>query len=787
MKLFFEKYIVLCGLILPMVTHAKQDHFIKNQGQIRNSEGGNAKNIIAYYKGKDYDVYFQNDKVSYVFKSIKQINTNNINELENDHHYQAKTYRVDMIFDYENETTICSVNKPVEINYRYMNKNNGDLKIKYGYDEIIYYDLYKGIDLKFYFQDDKLKYDFIVHRDANFNKIKMKYEGAQKVIATPEKLILTTPIGTLEETIPEIYQKIGHDKKKIKGEYILLDDNEVSFKLDDYNVNQDVIIDPWATFVGGADIEEAYSTYVDKKKNAYIAGYTGSSDFPVTAGVLQTSLQGQYDAFLTKLDTTGNAIWSMFYGGIGDEFGYEVVVDSKDNPYMVGYTNGNDILVSSSGVFQSNNNGSYDSFILKLDSAGNFIWGTYFGGSGGEFTLAADVDGSDNIVIGGFTSSPNMPRLNPFQPVFGGALDAFVAKFDSTGNLMWSTFCGGSNSEDVHALHIDDQNNVIITGETYSSDFPTSPGAFQPNNNGNLDAFLTKYDDQGNRIFSTCFGGFNAEDGYGVASDVMNNIYLVGYSESLNFPIVGSNVYQSIKDVGKDGFIAKFTPLGQPIISTFIGGSDEDRFKSVMVSSTNSLYVSGYTASTDIPIIGTPYQLNNGGMIDGIYYKLDTTLTPNYSTYIGGASTDFIYDLYVDSDQILTFTGFTSSVDFPVTSNVYQDTIAGQSDAFVFQTDSIFNFTTNIIKYFSSTDRSTVYPNPFFNRININIIDFDETASYHVELYNVLGKQVESHAINKNGDCINLTGKLKEGIYFLSLFKDDALTDSFKLIKRGEN
>ncbi len=762
------------NLLFSITINANENTFItKNKGQVIDKE------VFFIYNGNDYRVFFQKNKISYVFTKTTQSKNS---DLSFENNYLNETYRIDMEVLNTNPYSDIKSEKSILINYNYL-KSNQELKINEAYKELIYENIYDGIDLKFYFQNDLLKYDFIVHSEGNYSDILLNYNGATKLELINSNLIVQTPLGSLIETIPEVYQKNNKLKKVLKGTY-QLKNTQVSFKVDNYNSSQDLIIDPWSTFIGGNDIEEAYSISHDKQKNTYIIGYTGSINFPKTAGSLDTTKNGLYDAFVTKLDTSGNALWSTFYGGIGDEYGYKVVVDINDNPYLIGYTNGNDILVSSSGVFQSNSNGSYDCFIVKLNSAGNFIWGTYFGGSGGESALSGDIDKSNNIIIGGYTSSMNMPTINPYQSTMGGALDAFVAKFDSTGNLMWSTYCGGSNSEDVHMLKVDYQNNVIISGESYSSDFPTSIGAYQSNNNGNLDVYLVKYDSLGNRIFSTYFGGFNSEDAHGLAVDSLNYIYLAGYSESLDFPIIGSNIYQSSKNGAKDAFIAKFSPSGIPLKSTFIGGSSDDVMNSLEISSTNAIYAGGYTYSTDLPIIGTPYQLNNHGLTDGFYFKLDTSLTPNYSTYIGGNSADFINDLIIDNNQLLTFGGYTSSSDFPITPNVMQTTIGGQSDAFVFQTDSTFNITTQINKIFAKDDKTTIYPNPFSDELTIYLDNFNPEKNYQLSIYNINGKKVYDNRITQEKYLIKISTKINAGNYLVIITEDRQPINTFKLIKQ---
>ncbi|NQX99477.1 MAG: hypothetical protein HRT73_16610, partial [Flavobacteriales bacterium] len=424
---------------LPFFISASTSVFIENKGQLVNREGLSLKDVLCIYKGANYDVYFQNNRISYVLKSIKK------NQKQQDTPFAKKVpsyvsmqYRVDLEFLFSQSQEI-TFNSPIEINQKYLNEKIGEIFIKDGYQEILYKNIYNGIDIRFYIKNQSLKYDFIIHPNGNYKDIKMKYNGAENLINKSSKIIITTPLGNLEENIPEIYQQSSSGKTNIKGNYII-NENIISFQIDNYNPNKNLIIDPWATFLGGMDIEESYSTSIDKQGNTYISGYTGSSNFPVVVGAIQTIKKGLYDAFLTKLDTTGNILWSTFYGGLGDEYGYKVIVDSDDNPYLIGYTNGNDLLISSSGVHQSISNGSYDSFILKMDSDGSFIWSTYYGGSGADFTLSADIHNNNNIVIAGYTSSTDLPLINPYQNDIAGALDAFLAKFDSTGNLVWSTY-----------------------------------------------------------------------------------------------------------------------------------------------------------------------------------------------------------------------------------------------------------------------------------------------------------------------------------------------------------
>ncbi len=757
--------------------------FLKNNGQILLNSGAVSNEVLFTFKTESFDVFFQKNKVSYVFKrrnSISLVGQNPTDKID----VETEIYRLDLELLSSNLDVNIIGKKPISLNQKCLNSYASSIEIGEGHKELIYKNVYKGIDLVFYADDKGLKYDFIVHPNADYQQIKFKYNGGLTNLIDNQKILIETPLGNLMETIPESYQTILEKKKHCNVFYELNEEHEIIFNVGDYDKNEKLIIDPWATFVGGTDVDESYSIYNDSQFNTYVTGITSSLNFPVTVGVLQTVKQGQYDAFLTKLDATGNVLWSTFYGGIGDEFAYKILVDSDDNPYIIGYTNGNDILVSSSGVAQSSSNGSYDSFIVKLNSAGNFIWGTYFGGSGGEFVFSADIDSDNNILVGGYTSSTDMPTVNSFQGIMGGALDAFVAKFDSTGNLLWSTYCGGSNSEDVHALHVDDQDNVIIAGETYSSDFPTSSGAYQGLNAGNADVFVVKYTNLGNRIFATYFGGMNREDANGLNTDLNGNIYVVGYTESANFPMLGTTPYQTTKNGMKDGFVAKFTGAGVPTKSTFIGGTDNDWFTVAEVSSAQELYVAGYTSSLDMPIISVPYQLNNMGLTDGVYYKLDTNLTPNYSTYFGGVSADYTRDLILSGTKpTLTFCGFTSSPDFPVTTNVFQDTLAGQSDAFVFQTDSVFNFVASVSGSFKTNNLATIHPNPFHQYLYISINKWSKNEVGSIIFYSVDGKEIQQNKLTSINNKVDLS-HLSKGIYIGVIQRENGESQRVKLIKK---
>lgn len=197
----------------------------------------------------------------------------------------------------------------------------------------------------------------------------------------------------------------------------------------------------------------------------------------------------------------------------------------------------------------------------------------------------------------------------------------------------------------------------------------------------------------------------------------------------------------------------------------------------------NAIYAADYTYSNDLPILGTPYQSANNGLSDGFYVKFDTTLTPNYSTYIGGNSADFIYDMNINEYQLLTFGGYTSSSNFPITPNVMQTNLDGQSDAFVFQTDSIFNITSTFNQIFKNSFIN-VYPNPISKNLTINIPDFNMADEYQFYIYNIEGKIINQGNIKQKNLTLKTSFITNSGTYLLLITKNRQPYEHLKLLKK---
>jgi len=299
----------------------------------------------------------------------------------------------------------------------------------------------------------------------------------------------------------------------------------------------------YSTYLGGSSSwDQGNGVAVDSVGNAYVTGYTESADFPITPGAFQPAYGGgDRDTFATKLNPTGSAlVYSTYLGGSGEDVGTGVAVDSAGNAYLTGYTGSTD-FPTTPGAFQTTHNGVWDAFVTELNPPGSaLVYSTYLGGSG-YWNLGSGiaVDGASNAYVSGTTNSTDFPTTaNVVQPAYGGNSDAFVSKLNPTGSaLVYSTYLGGSGGDTSGGIAVDSQGNAYVTGNTYSTDFPTTTNAVQPANGGNSDAFVVKLNPTGSALlYSSYLGGCCSEYGFGIAVDSAQNVYVTGETDSPNFP-----------------------------------------------------------------------------------------------------------------------------------------------------------------------------------------------------------------------------------------------------------
>ncbi|MDY6851872.1 MAG: SBBP repeat-containing protein, partial [Thermodesulfobacteriota bacterium] len=554
--------------------------------------------------------------------------------------------------------------------------------------------VYPGVDLVYHGNQQRLEYDFVIAPGGDPSVIRLLFKGMDKMSLDPEgNLILEFPGGTLVQPRPVVYQEDKGKRVLLSGRYELLGENRAGFVVAAYDRNKTLTIDPllsYSTYLGGNANDEGQSVAVDASGHAYMTGRTLSSDFPL-AGPYQNSSGGDWDAFVTKFDQTGESlVYSTYLGGGGTDEAYGMDVDSSGAAYITGYTNSADFPTAN--PFQGSSGGGDDVFAAKLNPQGNeLLYSTYLGGGGADYGMGLALDSSGAAYITGYTSSAHFPTANSVQGVTGGSVDAFVTKLNSTGNgLVYSTYLGGSTDDRGRDIAVDTSGAAYVVGDTKFDDFPTTPSAYDETGDGDTayyDAFVTKFNPPGTaHVYSTYLSsaGGNNDFAFAVAVDSSGAAYVTGYTNADDFPTI--NPFQGTPGGGNDAYLTKFNPSGSDLVfSTYLGGSVNDHGQGVALGPSDEVWVAGYTGSADFPTVD-PVQgalsANSDFFVSEFNSSGDTLL---FSTYMGGTGWDHGMDIAVHSSGDAFVAGYTDSADFPTaTFSGHQ----GGSDAIVFKLDA---------------------------------------------------------------------------------------------------
>ncbi len=419
----------------------------------------------------------------------------------------------------------------------------------------------------------------------------------------------------------------------------------------------------YSTYIAGSSGSAGGSgVYVDPAGNAYITGATTSSNYPTTAGAYQTSFSGIVwsHIFVTKINPAGNTlVYSTFVtGSDGMEQGSSIAVDRDGNATVVGNAGSSDFPTAN--AYQSSRQGMQDAVIVKLNASGSsLIYSSYLGGTATQSAYAVTVDSASEAVIVGQTYSSNFPTLNAYQSSLSGSNDIFVSRFSPSGTLKASTYFGGSGNDSGLGLAADAFDNVYLTGYTQSTDFPTV-NPYQASNAGGKDAVVVKWSStSATPVYSTYLGGSVDDTGRSIIVDSQGRAIVTGETNrdivwnNNTFPQVGAN--QSFGGGDSDAFITRLTADGSTLqYSTYLGGSGRDVGTGVTVDSSDNIYVTGVTASSNFPTKNA-YDSTLGGTQDAFVVKLggpDVPAITSFATDTGSSGSDKL-----TNDQTLTFSG----------------------------------------------------------------------------------------------------------------------------------
>jgi hypothetical protein len=546
----------------------------------------------------------------------------------------------------------------------------------------------------------------------------------------------------------------------------------------------------YSTYIGGSSNDYGLAIAIDGSGNAYITGYTESSDYDITPGAFQTTNGGLSDVFVTKLNSTGTAlVYSTYIGGSSVDYGRAIAIDGSGNAYITGASNSTD-YDTTSGAFQTTNGGGgfSDVFVTQLNSIGTaLIYSTYIGGIFNDFGYSIAIDGSGNAYITGTTTSINYDiTAGAFQTIYEGLNDVFVTKLNSTGTgLIYSTYIGGSNTDVGYSIAIDGSGNAYITGYTFSNDYDITAGAFQTTYGGGQDVFVTKLNSTGSALmYSTYIGGSNGDRGNAIAIDGFGNAYITGRTTSTDYDTTPGAFQTTYGGGAYDVFVTKLNSVGTALLySTYIGGNNDDRGNAIAIDGSGNAYIVGETSSNDYDTTAGAFQTTRAGGKDVFVTKLGTQIPLRIELLSFVAekkeksvkldwttATEFNNDYFEleKSTDAINFQAFAkikgAGFSNQLVNYSHEDLhpLTGTSYYRLKQVDFDGSFTYSSIRvvHLSTNIKFSIYPNP-----NQGTFTIQTSKGGVFELMDVTGKVINTYTLTNPQQTVN--ENLPAGMYFV--------------------
>ena len=567
---------------------------------------------------------------------------------------RSHAYRVQFVGADEN--SIVMPDKQVQTNTSYFIGNDPS---KWAvnvpvYQAIVYKNIYPNIDIRYYSEYGRLKYDLIVHPGGDVSKIAMKYEGADKLYVKKKELIIKTSVGDLKELYPYTYQfDMTNGKKDVACYYELADGNTVKFRVENYSKTSTLVIDPtlvFCSFTGSPANQYGYTATPGPDGSLYSGGIVFGSGFPTTPGAYQTGYVGGddvnnlggIDMGIFKFTPDGRRAYATYLGGNRNDYPHSLICDPQGNLVVMGKTYSSNWP----GVVKGTGGGA-DIAVAKLNATGTGLIGALrIGGSGDDGVNVKNqiesggsqtstvrfygddsrseviLDNANNIYVAAQTQSTGNGNLFPasagaFQSTPGGNQDGVVIKINAACNdIIWASFLGGSKDDGAFVLAINPaDNDIYVGGATTSGDLPPAnkPGVYQDANQGGVaDGFVARISNDGSTLRNTTYLGTPFFDAvYGLKFDRNNIPYVMGVTEG-SWPVL--NATYSVANSKQ--FVAKLKPdLSGFIYSTVFGnGSARPNISPVafLVDRCENVYISGWGGWLE-PTNNDPYHMDGVG------------------------------------------------------------------------------------------------------------------------------------------------------------------------------
>jgi hypothetical protein len=665
------------------------------------------------------------------------------------------------------------------------------------YEELVYRELWPGIDLAFRGMGGQLKYEFLVRPGASVEDIRLAYRGAEALsLDTDGSLRITTALGALTDRAPVSYQEIEGKRVHVESRFVL--DGGVAFAVGAYAADRPLVIDPgllYSTLLGGMSVDQGRGVAVDGSGSAVVTGLTASTPFPVSPGAFDSSLGDGQDAFVTKLNPAGSGlVFSTYLGGTtaggapGTDGGFAVALDGSGNVFVTGITSSTDF--PNLGGFDTSYNGSGDAFVTKFSSTGVLLASTYLGSPGNDQGFGIVVDASGSPIVTGVTPATGFPTtVGAYDTGFNGLNDAFVTKLAPTlSTLVYSTYLGGTAADIGESVSLDTAGMAIVTGFTASAGggsavaFPTTSGAYQTVYGGGLnDAFVTKLNLTGTGlVFSTFLGGTGNDQAYGIAVDAAGSPTAAGYTSG-GFPTT-LGAFQTTYGSGSfDAFVTKLDSAGASLAySTYLGGTSTDQAFGVALDAMGRPTVTGTTSSASFPTTCGAFDTTYNGNGDVFVSRLDASgASLVYSSFLGGtptggpASVDNGFAIAIDAAASAYVTGSTFPLNpastFPTTPLAFDTSANGSFDAFVTKFDMIAAATLVLSPATDSNPVGTLHT------VTATLTSVGGGPCPGVTVYFSVPTSVMTHAVPSNGSDVTDANGLAEFTYSAALPGTDVI------------
>ena len=668
------------------------NYFTENKGQIIDQNNKERKDIDFELRANNgLSVFVGSASIHYQFsKAEENAKTYSAEEKMqpgfNREPVNFSLYRMDIVLLGANKNARLIKSDKQEYEEQYFTEWSGEQGIRvHSYATITYKEIYPDIDWVLYIRDGKLKHEFIVREGGNPKDIRLKYEGASELNINQQGfLIAKTPLGTINENAPVSYTLKG---KNVASRF-QLNNNILSYQIAPYRGT--LIIDPslsWATYYGDVGYDLGFAVTNDQSNNVYICGTTESSSGIATSGAHESKKTAYLFTFLAKLNSSGLRLWATYYGGILGDPGPNIVTDSANNVYMCGRTS-QYTGIATTGSYQPSIAGSDDAFLVKFDSSGVRLWGTYYGGEKRDIAKSVILDNENNIYLCGYTTSTiGIASPGAFQTSLGGSNDGFIVKFSNTGSRIWASYYGGNEYDAFMSMHSDKYDNIYLCGFSHSDTGISTAGAHQTTKisigSTLSDAILVKFDSSGKRLWATYYGGLYTDQGLCIRTDLMNDVYMCGFTSSPT-GIATSGAFQpSLTAYSLEGFLAKFDSSGIRLWGTYFGDSSDEYSYGITADAANNIYMTGRSKSkSGIASVGA-YQTTNAGDVDAFLAQFNSSGARLWSTYFGGNSTDYANGISIDALNNVYIVGSTSSTTGIATPGAHKTSWSYYYDSFL--------------------------------------------------------------------------------------------------------